>query len=173
MIFDLYAAVSNVAIIFAHNLIGVFFFSFRSSFYRVSCFYHQFFRTNQSCLTMILTIPVSYASDAFTFYCIVYLLIICIFRHQTNHIRSMTILPVIVFTPYPLVHTLCALLICVLKISLVVLVVWSILFSHQQELSPRVIFMGYTCLYQQELSSKVVDPRKCFVAQIIYFLSKF
>ena len=76
-------------------------------------------------------------------------------------------------TPYTPVRTIFALFIDVLMITLVVLVFAGLAFWHQQELSPNVVFLRLTCLYQYESSLKVVDSSKYFGAQIPYFLSKF
>ena len=46
---------------------GTVYFSCNSSFYRISCFYNNFYRMNQSCSTMILISPVSCAFYAFLF----------------------------------------------------------------------------------------------------------
>ena len=72
-----------------------------------------------------------------------------------------------------LLRNIFALYICLLTSLLVVLVFWALTFLHQQELSPKGIFLYLAFSYQQELSSKVVDSLKCFGAQIPYFLSKF
>ena len=41
---------------------------------------------------------------------------------------------------------------------------------HQQESSPKVIFLRLMCSYQQETSPKVVESSKYFGAQITFFL---
>ena len=69
-------------------------------------------------------------------------------------------------------YSFCA-FICVFAIPLIVLVFWGGAFLHQQESSPKVIFLCLTRLYQQESSPRVSDLSKYFGAQIPYFLSKF
>ena len=64
-------------------------------------------------------------------------------------------------TPDPLVHTLFALFIFVLAVTLVVLVVWGPVFLYQHESIPKVIFLCLTCLYQQDSRLKMVESSKC------------
>ena len=89
---------------------------------------------------MILVIPISCVSGAFSFYCVVRFLIFCIFYHGTNHIRSMISIMMMGLNPDPLVSTFFALFLCVLVILLVLLVVWGLAFSYQQESITNVIF---------------------------------
>ena len=76
-------------------------------------------------------------------------------------------------TPDPLVRTLFAFFICVLMITLVVLVVWVLVFCYQQESIPNIILLHLMCSYQYESNPKVFDSSKCFSTQIIYYPSKF
>ena len=76
-------------------------------------------------------------------------------------------------TPDLLVRTLFAVFLSFLTIKLAVLVFWSPAFLYEQESSPKVIFFRLTCLYQKELSPRLVEPLKQFGAQIPYFISKF
>ena len=71
-----------------------------------------------------------------------------------------------VLTLYPLVYTLFVVFLYFVTILLVMLVVWGLVFLHQQESIPKVVFFCLTCSYQQESSPKVVDSLKCFGAQI-------
>ena len=71
-------------------------------------------------------------------------------------------------TPDPLVRNVLRFYLC-LTILLVVLVFWGLMFLHQQESSPRVIFLCLIFSYQQESSPKVVDSLKQFGAKIPYF----
>ena len=134
-------------------------------------FINNFFQTNQSRSTMILKIPVLYTSNTISFYHVVCFLIWCIFCHWTNHIRLMTSLKKLGLTTYPLMRTIFALFLWVLKILLVVLVFGGMVFSHQLELSPKVIFLCLTCLYQQYSIPMVVDSSKCLGAKIPYLTS--
>ena len=71
-------------------------------------------------------------------------------------------------TPNPLVRTIFALFLCVLNILLVVLVVWCMVFLHQYESIPNVIFLHLTCSYQYDSNTKVVDSSKTIGPQIPY-----
>ena len=121
---------------------------------------------------MSLTNPVLCSSGVFSLYRVVLFFIFCICCHRTNQIRSMMSLMMMGLNPDPLVRTLFGIFIFILIIPLVVLVVWGQAFLHQQDSSPKVIFLSLTCLYQQDLSPKVVDSSEYFGAQIPYFLSK-
>ena len=76
-------------------------------------------------------------------------------------------LMVMFLTLGPLLRNLFALLLCVLIFLLAVLVVSGLVFLHQQESNPNVIFFTFDVL------AKLVDSLKCFGAQIPYFIFKF
>ena len=116
---------------------------------------------------MSLKIPVSCVSDDFSFYCVVCFLIFYIFCHWTNQIFSMMILKNLILTPYPLVCTIFVVFLCVLVITLVVLVFWVLTFLHQQESSPKVIFLRLALSYQQESSPNLVDSLKCLALKFL------
>ena len=122
---------------------------------------------------MSMASPVSCFCCALYLYHVVCFLILCIYCHQNNRIQLMMSLTMMGLTPDILVCTLFATFLCILKIPLVVLVVWGLLFLYQQESSPNSIVLCLICSYQYESNPKVVDSFKCFGAQIPYFISKF
>ena len=85
----------------------------------------------------------------------------------------MTSLTMMGLTPVSLVHTILLLFLYVLTITLIVLGDWGLAFLYQQESSPNVIFLRFSCLYQWESNPKVVNLSKCFGAQIPCSLSNF
>ena len=72
-------------------------------------------------------------------------------------------------TPDPLVRTLFALFLCILTRSLVVLVFWGLKFLHQQELSPKVMFLCLKFPYEQESIQKVVKSSKKLPLKFLIF----
>ena len=129
---------------------------------------------NQIRSTMSLTSPVSWVSDDFYSYLVVWFLILYICCHWNNQICLMMSLTNLGMTPDPLVCTLFALFLCVLAILLVVLVFWGLAFgSHQQESSPKVIFCVWRVRTNSSQFQRWLTHRKQIGAQIPYFLSKF
>ena len=88
-----------------------------------------------------------------------------------NQILSMMSLTNLGLTPSPLVCTLSALFICVMKSLL--LVFWGLTFPHQWESSPLLVFFHLAFLYQKESSPKVVNSLQSFNAQIADFSPNF
>ena len=146
-IFDLYAAVSNFAVNFAHNSRVLFIFLllilFIPSLDYIITFVGWFVVDQLRVWWFLLLIIL--------FYCVFCFYICC---RQTNHIRSMMSLTNLGLTLEPLARTIFALFIFVLTSLL--LVFWGMKFLHQQDSSP-----------------KVVDSLYYFGAQIPDFHSKF
>ena len=108
--------------------------------------------------------------------------IYCNCYHSVNQISSMMSLTMMGLNTGPLIHSLfhfalmellvvLETLLVVLKITLVVSVVWGMVFLSQKEFSQSVTLFRWSYLYQKESSPKVVDSQKYFGAQNPDFLS--
>ena len=74
-------------------------------------------------------------------------------------------------TPDTLVHTLFTIFLCVLNITL--LLFWCMIFFHQYEWSPKLLFLLLMFFYQQESIRKVLTPCILLALKFPIFFPKF
>ena len=121
------------------------------------------------CPTMNMTSPVSCVSNCFSFYWIVCFLIFCIWCHQMNQIHLMMSMTMMCLTPDPLVCTLFALFLCVLKIPLVVLVVWVLNFCKNRSQVQMWCFEFFCVCSNRSQFQRWSNHRKKLALKFIVF----
>ena len=92
------------------------------------------------------------------------------YYYYMNQMHSMMSLTMMGLTPYPLVRTLFTIFLLVLKIPLVVLLVWGLVFFVPKGVKSKCGIFTFVVFVTIGIESNVGQLAKTIAAQITYFL---